>query len=77
MNGIDLVALTLLHFVWQGAVIHATLTVLLAVTRPRSANARDIMGVCALAHGGGACGNDPSPDESRRLRHHEAHSHAP
>jgi len=48
MNRIDFIALTLLHFVWQGALIHATLTVLLGVTRPRSANVRYIMGVCAL-----------------------------
>ncbi len=49
MNGIQIIALTLLHFVWQGALLHVTLAVLLGVTRPRSANVRYIMGVCALA----------------------------
>jgi beta-lactamase regulating signal transducer with metallopeptidase domain/HEAT repeat protein len=48
MTGIEIVALTLLHFVWQGALIHAVLAVLLGIARPRSANVRYVMGVAAL-----------------------------
>lgn len=49
MTRTSLVALTLLHFVWQGALIHGALVVLLRLAKPRAANVRYGMGVIALA----------------------------
>jgi beta-lactamase regulating signal transducer with metallopeptidase domain/HEAT repeat protein len=49
MTRTEIVALTLLHFLWQGALIHALLVLLLRVARHSDANVRYAMGVVALA----------------------------
>ena len=49
MTRTALVALTLLHFVWQGALIHGALALLLRLAKRSSANVRYAMGVTALA----------------------------
>ena len=49
MTRTEIVALTLLHFLWQGALIHALLVLLLRVARHSDSNVRYAMGVVALA----------------------------
>jgi beta-lactamase regulating signal transducer with metallopeptidase domain/HEAT repeat protein len=49
MNVTQIVALTLLHFLWQGALIHLGLLTVLALTRPRTANARYAISLVAFA----------------------------
>jgi beta-lactamase regulating signal transducer with metallopeptidase domain len=49
MTRTSLVALTLLHFVWQGALIHGVLAVLLRLAKQSTATVRYAMGVSALA----------------------------
>ena len=48
MTRTEIVALTLLHFLWQGALIHGLLVLLFRVTRHSDANVRYGMGVVAL-----------------------------
>lgn len=48
MTRTEIVALTLLHFLWQGALIHALLVLLLRVARHSDSNVRYGMGVVAL-----------------------------
>ncbi len=45
----EIVALTLLHFLWQGALIHALLVLLLRIARHSDSSVRYAMGVVALA----------------------------
>lgn len=49
MTRTEIVALTLLHFLWQGALIHVTLVLLLRLARHSDASVRYTMGVGALA----------------------------
>src|SRR5262245_6100073 len=48
MTRTEIVALTLLHFLWQGALIHVVLVLLLRVARHSDASVRYAMGVVAL-----------------------------
>lgn len=49
MTRTEIVARTLLHFLWQGALIRALLVLLLRVARHSDANVRYAMGVAAIA----------------------------
>ncbi|MGQ0642300.1 MAG: hypothetical protein ACT4P6_16250 [Gemmatimonadaceae bacterium] len=48
MTATQIAALTLLHFLWQGALIHLALVTILSLARPRTSHVRYFISTLAL-----------------------------